>query len=166
MAIVDQHRASVRVLYDRYMKTLRDRDAHTQKVLFPEVVQFPPSYVSSIETVLKELRTLGFEITDLGGGSYSVEGMPAGLGGLDATALVSDLVSEAYEQGLGATEQIHSILAETLAQRAAVPYGEVLDEKGMETLVESLVQSESCGYTPDGKKVIATLSDADIERFF
>ena len=166
MAIVDQHRTSVRVLYDRYMKTLRDRDAHTQKVLFPEVVQFPPSYVSSIETVLKELRTLGFEITDLGGGSYSVEGIPAGLGGLDATALVSDLVSEAYEQGLGATEQIHSILAETLAQRAAVPYGEVLDEKGMETLVESLVQSESCGYTPDGKKVIATLSDADIERFF
>ena len=161
VAIIDQHRASIRVLYEQYMQTLHDRTAHTQKVLFPEVVQFPPSYAASLDSILAELRTLGFDITDLGGGSYSVAGMPSGLGGMDAVSLVGDLVAEAFEQGQGATEQIHSILAQGLAERAAIPYGEILDEDSMRSLLRQLSQCDSQRYTPDGKKIIKIMSDDD-----
>ena len=162
--VIDQHRASVRVLYEQYMVALKERTAHTQKVLFPEVVQFPPSYAASLEAILTELRTLGFDISNLGGGSYSVEGIPSGLGGMDAVSLVSDLVAEAFEQGRNSTDQIHNILALGLAKRAAVPYGEILDDAAMQHLVTQLFRCGTPRYTPDGKKVIAIISDTDIEH--
>ena len=164
--IIDQHRASVRVLYDQYMKALNDRTAHTQKVLFPEVVEFPPSYAASLDEILAELRLLGFDITNLGGGSYSIAGIPSGLGGLDAVSLVSDLVTEAYEYGVDATGQIHSILAQGLAERAAIPYGEILDAQAMHHLLQQLSQCDTQRYTPDGKKIIAFLGDEEVERLF
>jgi DNA mismatch repair protein MutL len=164
--MIDQHRASVRVLYDQYMKTLNDRTAHSQKVLFPEVVEFPPSYAASLDEILAELRLLGFDITNLGGGSYSIAGIPSGLGGLDAVALVSDLVTEAYEHGVGATGQIHSILAQGLAERAAIPYGEILDAQAMRHLLQQLSQCDTQRYTPDGKKIVAFLGDEEVERLF
>ena len=164
--IIDQHRASVRVLYDQYMKALNDRTAHTQKVLFPEVVEFPPSYAASLDEILAELRLLGFDITNLGGGSYSIAGIPSGLGGLDAVSLVSDLVTEAYEHGVDATGQIHSILAQGLAERAAIPYGEILDAQAMHHLLQQLTQCDTQRYTPDGKKIVAFLGDEEVERLF
>ena len=164
--IIDQHRASLRVLYDQYMKTLSDRTAHTQKVLFPEVVEFPPSYAASLDEILAELRLLGFDITNLGGGSYSIAGIPSGLGGLDAVSLVSDLVTEAYEHGVDATGQIHSILALGLAERAAIPYGEILDVEAMRHLLQQLSQCDTQRYTPDGKKIVAFLADQEVERLF
>ena len=164
--IIDQHRASVRVLYDQYMKALNDRTAHTQKVLFPEVVEFPPSYAASLDEILAELRLLGFDITNLGGGSYSIAGIPSGLGGLDAVSLVSDLVTEAYEHGVDATGQIHSILAQGLAERAAIPYGEILDAQAMHHLLHQLSQCDTQRYTPDGKKIVAFLGDEEVERLF
>lgn len=162
--IIDQHRASVRVLYDQYMKALNDRTTHTQKVLFPEVVEFPPSYAASLDEILAELRLLGFDITNLGGGSYSIAGIPSGLGGLDAVSLVSDLVTEAYEHGVDATGQIHSILAQGLAERAAIPYGEILDAQAMHHLLHQLSQCDTQRYTPDGKKIVAFLGDEEVER--
>ena len=162
--LVDQHRASMRLLYDDYMDKFNNHQAHTQKVLFPEIVQFPPSYATSLDDILSELRVLGFEITPLGGGNYSVEGIPSGLGGLDAVSLVSDLASEAFEQGLAAKEQVHSAIALALAKRAATPYGEILDEQTMRSLVTRLMGSTSPRYAPDGKKILVLLPNADIER--
>lgn len=162
LMFVDQHRASMRVLYEQYMKTMENRTAHTQKVLFPEVVQFPPSYAASLEGVLEELRLLGFEITDLGGGSYAVAGVPVGLGGLDAVSLVSELVTEAVEQCGGVTERVHDILAQGLARKAATPYGEVMSNDDMDALISQLFACKMQKYTPDGKRIISLISDAEI----
>ena len=166
LLFIDQHRASMRLLYDEYMNNFATRQSHTQKVLFPEIVQFPPSYATSLDDILAELRLLGFDITPLGGGSYSISGIPSGLGGLDAVSLVSDLVSEAFEQGLGATQQVHSVIALALAKRAAIPYGEILDATTMHHLLDQLSHNPSPSYSPDGKKILYHLPEAAIEKFF
>ena len=173
VATIDHHRASVRVLYEQYMRILEHRSetnakcaVHTQRVLFPEVVQFPPSYASQLDEILDELRTLGFEISNLGARSYSVDGMPADLVGMDPVQLVNDLVAETFEQGKDAKTQIHSILALALAERAAVPYGEVLNADAMKSLVMQLLECESQRYTPDGKKILTFVSNDELERQF
>lgn len=166
LMMVDQNRASMRVLYEQYMKILENRTAHTQKVLFPEMVQFPPSYITMLDTVLEELRMLGFEITDLGGGSYAVAGVPVGLGGLDAVTLVNELVAEAVEQCGGATERVHDILAQGLARKAATPYGEVLTNEEMENLISQLLACKTQKYTPDGRVIISVIENVDIENRF
>lgn len=166
LMVIDQNRASQRILFEQYMQSMKDRNSHTQKVLFPEVIQFPPSYSSMLKDILDELRALGFEITDLGGGNYSVSGIPAGLGGLDAVSLVNDLVSEAVEHAGSTTEHIHSILAMGLAKKAATPYGEFLNNDDMESLVKQLFACNAQRYTPDGKLILWVMNNNELERIF
>ena len=166
MLLIDQHRASIRVLYEQYRRNLTERNAATQRLLFPEVVEFPPSRVASIEPTLEELRHLGFEVTDLGGGSYSIAGLPAGLGAMDPVKLVTDLVNEAAEQEGAATERIHDTLALGLAKAAATPYGELLAADVMNKLVAQLLQCTAQRYTPDGKLIISSLDETEISRRF
>lgn len=166
LVLVDQYRASQRVLYEQYMADMQAHTAHTQKVLFPDVVQFPPSYSASLPAILDDLRTLGFEITDLGGGSYSVAGVPAGLGGMDPVSLVNDLVADAMEKGFGTTEQVNSILAMSLARKAATPYGEILSNADIDKLLRQLFDCHSQRYTPDGKLIIVTFDENEIDKRF
>ena len=166
LAVIDQHRASQRVLFERYKRALEQHDAHTQKVLFPEMVQFPISYSEQLPSILEELQHLGFDITDLGGGSYSIAGMPAGLGGMDAPKLVSELVAEIIEKGTKATEEVHTLLALGLAKRAATPVGEIMSPEDIESLIRQLFECSVQKYTPDGKIIIAEISDEELFKRF
>ena len=48
-------------------------------MLFPDIVQFPLSEVAILQEIMEDLSFLGFELTDLGGGSYAINGVPAGI---------------------------------------------------------------------------------------
>ena len=52
------------------------------------------------------------------------------------------------------------------ARNAAIPYGQVLDSKEMENLVNELFASTNVNYAPDGKTIIAILSQGDIDHLF
>lgn len=166
LMLIDQNRASQRILYEQYIKSLTEHSAHTQKVLFPEVVQFPPAAHALLDTVIPELTSLGFELTNLGGGSYSVEGTPAGLGGMDAAALVSDLVQTAMDSGINVTEELHSILATKLSEEAASPIGVIMSGEEIENMVKQLFQCSVTRYTPSGKPIIAIITNDEIARKF
>ena len=166
LMLIDQNRASQRILYEQYMKSLTEHGAHTQKVLFPDVVQFPPSAHALLDTIIPELTSLGFELTNLGGGSYSVEGTPAGLGGMDAAALVSDLVQTAIDSGINVKEELHSIIATKLAEEAATPVGVIMSSEEVENLVRQLFQCSVTRYTPSGKPIIVFVTHEEITRKF
>lgn len=166
LVIVDQNRASQRILFEEYMQTLNNHTAHTQKVLFPEVMQFAPSLSSELPRILEELEGLGFDITDLGGNNYSIAGVPSGLGGLDAVQLVTSLVSEAAECGANAKDEIHTILAMSLAKKAATPYGEILSVEAMRTMLRQLLNTSTPRYTPDGKIIYSIMSDNELKSRF
>jgi DNA mismatch repair protein MutL len=166
MIIIDQYRASQRVLFERYKQAFEDHNAHTQKVLFPEVIQFPASYSDQLPSILEELQHLGFEISNLGGGSYSINGVPAGLGGMDATKLVGELVNETIEQGVKASEEVHTILALGLAKRAATPVGEIMSPEDTENLIKQLLECSTQKYTPDGKLILTEIPDDELLKKF
>ena len=166
LMFTDQYRADVRILFEYYMHSLATRTSSTQKILFPEVVQFPPSYSPYLPTAINEMCSLGFEISEEGNGSYSVSGIPAGLDGLDAVTLVNELVSAAVEYGSEVKSEINSFLALQLAERAATPYGEILSQEQMESLIERLLQCENSLYTPDGKTITVVLGEKEIEQKF
>jgi len=163
LMIIDQHRAHVRVLYDGYIRQMQERGCHSQKLLFPEVVQFPPSDVAVLSSIIPEMGKIGFELTDLGGGSYAVNGIPAGLEGVSAVALVRNMVVSATERGSVAGGDINSSLALCLARNAAIPYGQVLGNDEMENLINSLFACANVNYTPDGKSVLCILKQQDID---
>ena len=164
LMIIDQHRAHVRILFEQYLRQLKDRTFHSQKVLFPEVVQFPMSEKVIFEKILPEMNGMGFELEDLGGGSYAVNSVPAGLEGMNPVRLVQDMVSSAVEKGVSAMDEINQALALSLARQAAIPHGQVLSNEEMEGLVNGLFACENVNYTPDGKSVLCILQQQEIEH--
>lgn len=164
LMIIDQHRAHVRVLYERYLEELHEQTFHSQKVLFPEVLQFSVSEELILSKVLPEMSKMGFELDNLGGGSYAVNAIPAGLDGINPIKLVHDMIGAAKEEGVSALTDVHQSLALSLARYAAIPQGQVLHNEEMENLVNELFACSNVNYTPDGKNILCILKQQEIEH--
>ena len=166
LAIIDQHRAHIRVLFDRYMVQIKQKQGVSQGVLFPEILQLPASEAAVLQGIMDDLSAVGFDLSDLGGGSYAINGIPSGIEGLNPVELVRNMLHTAMEKGNDVKEEIQHILALTLARAAAIVYGQVLSNEEMVSLVDSLFACPSPNYTPDGKTVLTTIKEEDIEKLF
>ena len=166
LMIIDQHRAHIRILYEEYLRQLSEHKVHSQKVLFPEMVQFSVSGQTVLDQVLPEMAEMGFQLDSLGGGSYAVNGVPAGIEGLNVVALVNDMVASALESGTSAKDEIDQTLALSLARNAAIPQGQVLSNVEMDNIVNELFACSNVNYTPSGEPVIAIMKQQDIEHLF
>lgn len=166
LLFVDQHRAHVRVLYNRYRIQMKDSVAPSQGLLFPELLQLPSSDAVILSEMNDELRSLGFDVTSLGGGSFSIQGIPAGLDGLNPVSLVSDMVASVREMGKPLKEDMQHRVALTMARSAAIPCGQVLTSKEMSSLLDDLFATDNPNYSPDGKKILAIFPQESIEKLF
>jgi len=164
LMVIDQQRADIRIRYERIVSQMQQRSGSTQRVLFPEVLQMPASEQVVMEACLPQLQAIGFDITALGGGSYAVNGVPAGFDGLDPVSLVRNTVADALDKGTVDAQALHATLALSLARHAALPYGQVLTNDDMERLVNDLFACSNVNYTPDGKAILAILPQHDIEQ--
>lgn len=166
LMLFDQHRAHVRILYEDYLRQLAARKPASQRLLFPEMVRFAPTAQLRLPAVLPELQAMGFELSDLGNGSYSVSAVPAGIDGLNIPTLLMQMVDDTEGKPSAVSEEIDRSLALTLARHAAIPYGQVLGNDEMENMVNRLFACENVKYTPDGKPLLAILTQQEIDHLF
>lgn len=164
LMIIDQYRAHVRILYEKYLRQLEQKKGDPQKVLFPEVIQLAADEAVVLETVINEMGDMGFELNTLGGNSFAVNAIPSGLEGINVERLIHDMLTTAKEKGAGVKESVNHKLALSLARHAAVPQGQVLSNQEMESIVNELFACENVNYTPDGKNVLCILKQQEIEH--
>ncbi len=168
LMLIDQHRAHVRVLFDRYMSQLQGRNGASQGLLFPELLQLTAAEDVMLQSLLPALLALGFDVTALGGGSWSVSAIPAGTEGLDAAALLHRMIASAIErEGAGQTgDEVHEAIALSLARSSAIVVGQSLTAAEMDELVTSLFASATPGHTPDGQPVLSVITMDELEKRF
>lgn len=166
LMFIDQHRAHIRILYEDYLRQLAQRKPSAQRMLFPEMVQFAPATLQRLPAIVPELEAMGFELSDLGSGSYSIGAVPTGLDGLSIPSLLQQMVDESEANASEVKEEIDRSLALTMARSAAIPVGQVLSNDEMENIVNRLFSCENVKYTPDGKPIVAILTQQEIARLF
>ena len=166
LMVIDQQRAHIRILYDKYLSQIVACQGSSQGVLFPDIVQFPPSELPILQSIMEDLTYLGFELTDLGGGCYAINGVPSGIEGLNPIELIQDMVHTAIEKGCKVREEVQSILALSLAKAAAIVHGQILSPEEMDNLVDGLLTSSMPNYTPEGKVVLSVLKEEELEKLF
>jgi DNA mismatch repair protein MutL len=177
LMIIDQHRADVRIRYERYLQQFENHAAATQQMLFPESVRFSPAECVILQQTLPSLTAIGFDLSDLGGNTFAINGIPAGLEGINPVSLLQQIVTDAQDHSFcddSASDISHSSfliphssnIALSLAQSVAVPYGQVLSNDEMEQLVNELFACSNVNYTPNGKPILSILPQTDIERLF
>ena len=170
LMIIDQHRADVRIRYERYLQQLENHAAATQQMLFPESVRFSPAESVILQQILPSLTAIGFDLSDLGGNTFAINGIPAGLEGINPVSLLQQIVADVTASDISSiNDKLSSInqnIALSLAQSVATPYGQVLSNDEMEQIVNELFACSNVNYTPNGKPILSILPQADIERLF
>ena len=166
LMIIDQHRAHIRVLHDRYVSQLAQSPLPSQRLLFPDILTLTPTESATLESISDLLVRLGFDITSLGGGSWNISGIPSGVEGVNPQRLIADIIAEAVDRGGTPSDQLISRLALVMARSAAIPAGQVLSAAEMQDLVNQLFATTNPNLTPNGQPIIAILPQDSIDKMF
>ena len=166
LMFVNQHRAHVRVLFEQNMQCINQHNRPSQKELFPRIIQFDKADAIVLDSLMDDICSLGFELTNLGGGSYSVNGVPYGIEGLDVEKLLHEMVDSAKEKPSDIKKDAQEALALTMAESSAIVYGQVLTATEMDHLLQELFSTKMPARTPDGKLVYAIMENRIIDDLF
>lgn len=165
LLLIDQHRAHVRILYERFFGGASDSLA-VQKVMFPEIVTLTPDGSRLLENILPQMESLGFELSFLGDNSWAVNGVPAVNGLGNSAEIIQLIVNDMEEETDMAADSVKSRVALNLARRCAIPSGQPMSEAEMESLTSELFSLSTPAYTPDGLKIVTEMALSDIEKLF
>lgn len=166
LMIVDQHRAHIRVLYERYLKQASQHGAASQGLLFPEMFQLSPSDAAVFAELKPCFARLGFDISDMGRGAIAVQGIPSGLEGQDYEKLITDMISDLRISPAQNTQMQLESMALAMARKSAIPYGRHLSDSEMQELLRSLKACDMPSRTPDAKVTFVVRSEQEIGKWF
>ncbi|PPK85464.1 DNA mismatch repair protein MutL [Neolewinella xylanilytica] len=164
--LIDQQAAHERILYEGFLRTLREKPATSQKSLFPQTLDLPHADAELMQSLLPELNQLGFDLEAFGGGSFIVRGIPAELAGRNNELDLLERLLQQYKRNVDFSNNGHDRLARTLARAAAIKRGTGLDEAEMRSLIDRLFACEQPRMAPNGKKCFVKYELEAVERLF
>src|SRR3954468_14342984 len=167
IAIIDQHVAHERVLFERVMERLTSGPLESQRLLVPMILDLAPSAHQALVARAPELARLGFELESFGSTTVRVTGVPALLKSEDSAkallALAEDL--EGLDRGAQVQEALQRIAA-TTACHAAVKANYPLTYEKMAHILEELRATAYSTVCPHGRPVMLRLTRREIEKNF
>lgn len=166
LMIIDQHRAHVRVLYESYLKTLSESVVPTQNLIFPEMLSVTASQEVFLDSIVDRLCEMGFDIVPLGGGSWSVNGVPAIVGGGNPVEMLLSIVNSLEDSESAANIDLRSRVALSLARSQAIRSGQSMTAEEMERLMSDLFALSTPTYTPEGHLIVKIIDTETLLRAF
>ncbi len=167
VAIIDQHVAHERVLFERVMEKLTGGRLESQRLLVPMVLELAPSAQQALVNRASELGQLGFEIESFGSATIKVTAVPALLKTEDSSkallALAEDL--EGLDRGAEVQDALQRIAA-TTACHAAVKANYPLTYEKMAHILDELRATSYSTICPHGRPVMLRLTRREIEKNF
>ena len=162
--VIDQHKAHVRILFDKYLEQIKNKRGVSQRVLFPEVLDLSASEAAALPSIMEDMEALGFELSNLGNHSYAVQGVPSEIENSDPSLLIRSMIGKSLETGSDVKSDIQESIALSLANLTAIPHGRTLTSEEMLLIVSQLFASRTPTYTPDGQTVVTVIADTEIEK--
>jgi DNA mismatch repair protein MutL len=166
ITIIDQHRAHIRILYDRYIVLASNGNLTTQRLIFPDILQLTTTQTITLESINDQLSELGFDIAYLGDNSWSINGIPSAINDTNPSELVSKMIDTIESSGENLETELLSKIALSMARSSAIKPGQSLTNAEIEQLIGDLFKLPTPNHTPDGKTIIASIPIADITKLF
>ena len=166
LMLIDQHRAHVRVLYDRLLPHIQSADMASQKLIFAETVTLDAAAHTVLASVADDLRRIGFVLDNTEGCTWSIGGVPADAAGAQPVPLLQTIVADLAESGEDPGEGVRQRIALSMARASAVRIGQPLSGDEMMALVSDLFRTASPNYTPDGRTVTHLFTAEQLASYF
>ena len=166
VAIVDQHSAHERVLYERAMRQLAGDGASAQRLLLPLTLEFTAPELEAIDAHRELLRRVGYEVEPFSGRTVVVHTAPNPHPRFDAARCLGELASDLAGGRFGGWANRLERFAATYACRAAIKAGQRLDADEMRELVARLLAATLPAHDVHGRPTIVQLPKDELERRF
>jgi len=163
--IIDQHAAHEKVMYEKFMASLKDKTLCSQQLLPAKLVHFSPAQQDAFEKKRGIFEELGFEIEEFGGSEYRVTAVPYHFHGIDPETLFTEVLDSDAQSGRE-TEEIVREKVVMRACKAAVKANMRLSDEEARTLIDELFSLEDPYRCPHGRPAIVKMSRYEMDKKF
>jgi DNA mismatch repair protein MutL len=167
LAIIDQHSAHERVLYEEVVADLRGGERPAQRLLFPLVLHLTPVQRATWESYRALIGRLGFEVEPFGGDAIAVSAVPAFRHAFDPEGALAGLLDDLSEPGGGSADMNqHERVARLFACKAAIKAGSPLAREEMAELIDRLFATRLPYDDVHGRPAVLQIGLEDLDRHF
>ncbi len=167
IAIIDQHVAHERVLFERMLEKLAAGRLESQRLLEPLLIELSPSGLQALVEHGPDLDRLGFEIEEFGSDSLRIRALPAILDRENSVSAIRALAEdlEGHDRGKVVEDALRR-LAATMACHAAVKANYPLTHQKMAHILDELRRTSYSTVCPHGRPVMLRLTRREVEKNF
>ncbi len=167
LSVIDQHTAHERVLFERLWRGWQSRGIASQPLLIPEPIELSAAQVAQVLARADDLEQLGLLLEPFGATAVAIRGVPAGLGQIEPTLLVQDLLEDLTEWNSASSleRRVQPVLA-SLACHGAVRAGRAMALPEMTQLFQDWAQEGFVMTCPHGRRTAFRLSTDELDKLF
>ena len=157
--IIDQHAAHEKVLYEKTMHSLKNREYTSQQISPPIILTLTPQEQVNLEGHRKELEQIGFEIAPFGDTEYAVSAIPDNLFSIAKKELLLEMIGNLSQDLI--LERVAS-----MSCKAAVKGNHKMSFAEADQLIDELLELDNPYACPHGRPTIIAMSKYELEKKF
>lgn len=165
MMIIDQQAAHERILFEKYLISLKKNSGASQQTLFPQAISLNPSDFALVMDMKEEITALGFVIESFGKSDLLIKGLPVEISSGNEKEIFEGLLDQ-FKKNMELAVPRNENLARSLAKRTSLKAGAVLGQEEMTRLIDQLFACDNANYAPNGKRTFHILELSNIENYF
>lgn len=167
MFIIDQHAAHEKVLYERTVKRLKDRQTLSQTINPPIILSLSMREEQAVKEYMDYFRKLGYELEEFGGHEYAVRAVPFDLFSVAKKELLMEIIDDLSDEST--IRKQSSLILDRVASmscKAAVKGNNKLSFQEANALIDELMTLDNPYNCPHGRPTIISMSKYELERKF
>ncbi|NOZ45401.1 MAG: DNA mismatch repair endonuclease MutL [Chlorobi bacterium] len=166
LMIIDQKRAHERILYERFLFSLKTKKKVSQITMFPKTLKLNPADFELLVHMIPDLNLMGFEIAVKEKYLLQIKGVPNDLNITNIEDLIDSILDEFKNTDIDTEKKIAELLAEKIAVSTAINYGQILNNTEINNLFDMLFACKTPYFSPTGKQVITIIENQELENRF
>ena len=166
LLIIDQHAAHEKVLYEKLMATLKEKEGITQVLAAPIVVSLSGREIDVLEKHRAVFEQLGFRLESFGDREYLLTGVPADFLNLASRELFLEILDSLMQENTHAKPELVLDHCATMACKAAVKGNHQMSYTEAQKLIEQMLQMDQPYHCPHGRPTTIAMSKYEFEKKF
>lgn len=166
MYIIDQHAAHEKVMFEKLMDRLKNKEVSSQIINPPIILNLSLNEANLLEKYMDNFKEIGFEIEAFGGQDFAVRSVPADLYTLDSNDVLMQIIDNLSNENGGMVPDMITEKIASMSCKAAVKGNSKLSIQEANALIDQLLSLENPFNCPHGRPTIISMSQYELEKKF
>ncbi|SEW27239.1 DNA mismatch repair endonuclease MutL [[Clostridium] fimetarium] len=164
--IMDQHAAHEKILFEKTMNLLKDKQMDSQMLNPPIILSLNMREEQLLNEHIEIFVKLGYEIESFGGKEYKVIGIPANLPTIDDKGLLIEILDGLVDENLTRNPDAIIEKVASMSCKAAVKGNSKLSALEAKALIDELLEADNPYNCPHGRPTLISMTKYEIEKKF